>query len=173
MTKAALPIERLIGLFEVVAPPILLSDESIVDIKLYTKPIPEDLVQQFLWEWEGPFDEYTEVIPCFALPKTSQYTALVYWKASLLRYDIIIVTLDKDYNLIARKVICGMIVEGQVIKQSAAKIDEDLIIHILAGATFDGAEYDPNTGQSFYMEIMETGDLLFHIDDQIITHATQ
>lgn len=153
-------------LFEEITPPIIISEETIDNIKDITKPMPQIMVDEFITRWEGELDEFTEITPCFALPETSEYRAIVYWKASLLRYEYIILTFDKTDTLISKKTICGTIVDGEIIKKSVAKIDEDLIIYIQAGATYENNDFDPDSSQSFTIEIMESGDMLFHVDDQ-------
>lgn len=151
--------------FEEIQPPVIITEETIDNIKDVTKPLPIEMIDEFITRWEGEIDEFTEIIPCFSLPPEEEFKSLIYWKAGLLRYEYIIVTLDKTDTLISKKTICGTIVEGEIIKKSVAKIDEDLIIHIQAGASYDVHNYDPNQSQAFTIEIMPSGDMLFHIDD--------
>ena len=165
MTNKKLKFDDFLKYFEEITPPILITEETIKNIKDVTKPLPIEMASEFITRWEGDIDEFTEIIPCFALPPQEEYKALVYWKASLLRYEYIIVTLDKTNTLIARKTMCGTIVEGDIIKKSVAQIDQDLIIHIQAGASFETNEYEPGQSQAFSIEIMPSGDMLFHIDE--------
>ena len=153
-------------LFEEVKPPILIAEETIDHIKNIVKPIPQSMIDNFILRWEEQIDEYTEFIPCFALPATKEYRAIIYWKASILKYEYILITTDPQGTMIGRKPICGTMIENDIVKKSVAKIDEDLIIHIQAGAAYDTQEYDVSHGQSFSIEIMESGDLLFNIDNQ-------
>ncbi len=153
--------------FEEITPPIVISEETIVNIKDIAKPLPQVMIDQFITRWEGEIDEFTEITPCFSLPETQEYKAIVYWKASLLRYEYIILTLDKSNTLISKKTMCGTIVEGNLIKKSVAKIDEDLIIYIQAGASYNDQDFDPAASQSFTIEILESGDMLFHVDENI------
>lgn len=159
-------IEDFYTFFEEIAPPIIITEETIDKLKEYTKPLPVVMMDEFITRWEGELDEYTEIVPCFALPQAQEYKALVYWKASLLRYEYIIITLDKSDTLIERKTICGTVVDGDIIKKSVAKIDEDLIIYIQAGASYSDSDFNPESSQSYNIEILESGEMLFHIDEQ-------
>lgn len=157
--------EDFLTFFEEVDPPIVITEETIDNIKDVTKPLPQEMINEIVTRWEPNLDEYSEIIPCFALPFTEEYKALVYWKAGLLRYEYIIVTIDKSNTLIAKKTICGTIIEDNIIKKSVAKIDEDSIIFIQAGATYEDQDFLPEQSQSFSIEILESGDMLFHIDE--------
>jgi hypothetical protein len=165
MKKSQPTFNDFLTYFEEIIPPILITDETIENIKGVVKPLHPDLINEFIVRWEGEIDEFTEIIPCFALPQQDEYRALVYWKASLLRYEYIIATLDKSNTLISKKTICGTVVEGEIIKKSVAQIDHDLIIHIQAGASFEEHDYDPEQSQAFSIEIMPSGEMLFHVDE--------
>jgi hypothetical protein len=144
----------------------VLSEDTIEGIKLEAQPISELLLQSIMSNFESEIDEFSEFIPCFRLPDTDQYIGLIYWKASLLKYEYVLVTLNsKSYQMISRKVICGTIVSGEILKKSAAYIDEERIIHISAGAIIAGNTYDPANSQAFYMEIMEDGTIIFHNEE--------
>ena len=160
----------LLSYFEEVKPPLIINEETIEHIKDMVKPIPQFLIDRFVSGWEAELDEYTEIVPCFSLTISDECRAIVYWKASLMKYEYVLLTFDKKDALVARKVICGTIVDGDIIKKSVAKIDEDLIVHIQAGATYIDQEFDGLNSQSFDMEILESGDILFHVDDANSTH---
>lgn len=165
MKKRKPTFDDFLTYFEEITPPVLITEETIENIKSVVKPLPAELINEFIARWEGEIDEFTEIIPCFALPQQDEFKALVYWKAGLLRYEYIIATLDKSNTLISKKTICGTVVEGDIIKKSVAQIDHDLIIHIQAGASFEEQDYDPDQSQTFSIEIMPSGDMLFHIDE--------
>ncbi len=157
-------IETLLEFFPQVEPPVTLNEENAEIFRAENKPIALSVIDGIISNWEPGEDEYTEYIPCFRLPKTDDYYGIVYWKIGLLKYEYILVTFDKDGSLISRKSISSVITEGQIIKKSIARIDEDFIIHIAAGAHVDGEEYDPSVTQSYSMEILSSGDILFYDD---------
>jgi hypothetical protein len=165
LTKAKFHIADLIEFFPVLQMPVTLSNDSAWKISESNKPIPAALIEEFILTWEGEEpDEITEFVPCFKIEGTQDYTAIVYWKAALLKYDYILVTLDKTGQIISRKQIAGMSVEGDIIKTYVAHIDEDLTIHIMAGVNRDGEEFNSAQSQEFHMDILPGGEVVFAND---------
>ena len=78
-------------------------------------------------------DENTEFIACFRLDGLKDIHAIVYWKASLLNYNYVLVTFDKAGNLLDKRVIAGTFYDGERLTQSVANIDEDWLISIASG----------------------------------------
>lgn len=157
--------KEFLGYFPEVAPPFTITDESISKFKEVNDYIPEDGVQEHIHAWESDeVDEFTEYFPCLRLPTTNKYIALIYWKASILKYEYFLVTLDQKGSLISKKVICGMVVENNIISTSAARIDEDRIIHIMIGSIIDNESFDGSNTKAYNMEIMDDGNILFHME---------
>jgi hypothetical protein len=144
--------------------PIIVSEDYLSDYETNADPFPQVFIDEVLLEWEKDADEFTEFIPCFRLPKEEKFNAVVYWKGALLRYDFILVTLDKNGELINKKSIASTIVNDNVIKKSVASIEPDLIINIIAGQTLDGEEYDASMSKAFAMEVLPTGEIIFALD---------
>ncbi len=155
--------ESFLSYFPEIIPPITLTEDSIDHINATNDPLPYQLIHDFIEAWEPSDDlEFTEYVPCLKLPKINQFNTIVYWKASLMRYDFIMATIDDKGSLINRKPICGTLVEDNLIKKSVANIDEDYIIHIVAGAhKTDEIGYDASYSQTFTMEIMANGEIIF------------
>lgn len=158
--------EDFISFFPEITPPFTITETSIDHAKETNKYLPEILIQEFIAKWEVNVDEtITEYFPCLSLPSTEHYNAFIYWKASLMKYEYVLITLDKSNNLISRKVISGVFADNETIKKSAARIDEDLIIHIMVGASFpadmeDADNYNPTNSQSIVMEILDRGEIV-------------
>jgi len=169
MSKSNPNISDLLLFFPAVDLPVTVSEESIVVIDKMNEVLPKHLIEHFIIPWEvgQMIDEYTEFVPCFQLPDSSEdYIAMVYWKGGLLKYEYLLVTIDKKTGkLITRRSIAGTIAEGDKIKKSVAMIDEDLIIHIMAGAGEAEQDYNPENSQAFSMEIMSTGDVIFSLGE--------
>jgi hypothetical protein len=154
--------ETLLSYFPEVEPPVTLTDESIDHISANNDPLPSILVSKFIFDWEGEEgDEFTEFIPCLKFPPKEKIHSLIYWKASLMKYEYILVTTTHKGDLLARKSICGTLVDGDLIKKSVARIDEEGIIHIVAGAHTCEGIYNAQHSQNFNMEIMDNGDIVF------------
>lgn len=157
-------LDKILHYFPETELPIIVSEDYLSDYETNSDPFPQVFIDEVLLEWEKDADEFTEFIPCFRLPKEEKFNAVVYWKGALLRYDFILVTLDKNGELINKKSIASTIVNDNVIKKSVASIEPDLIINIIAGQTLDGEEYDASMSKAFAMEVLPTGEIIFALD---------
>ncbi len=157
-------LDKILHYFPETELPIIVSEDYLSDYETNADPFPQMFIDEVLLEWEKDADEFTEFIPCFRLPKEEKFNTVVYWKGALLRYDFIMVTLDKNGELINKKSIASTIVNDNVIKKSVASIEPDLIINIIAGQTLDGEEYDASMSKAFAMEILPTGEIIFALD---------
>ncbi len=145
--------------------PVTLSDEKVMTFSSENKALPAGFISEFIEPIEKEIDEMTEFIPCLKIPNTENFTALVYWKGSLMKYEFILVTYNKRNRVISRKSIASVIVEGELVKKSVASIDEDLIISIIAGENQKADEaYDPKNSKAFSMEILGDGEVIFSVD---------
>lgn len=147
--------------FPIVELPVLLSEDQKDIFETMNKALPMEMTLKYIGQWEMGIDEYTEFIPCFSLPPQENFKAIVYWKGSLLKYEFIIITLDKTDQLISRKVIASTIVDQNIIKRSVASIEPDLTISIVAGHEQDNGLYDVSRSSLYTMEIMSSGELVF------------
>ena len=145
--------------------PLMLSQDHILEFSKINAPFPQKFIEEVLLKWETEIDEYTEFLPCFSLPVQENYLPLIYWHGGLMIYAFILVTVNKSGQLISRKPIASTIAEGSIIKQSAAYIDEELQITIIAGQNADGSLYDSSLSQKFSMEILYNGEIVLLLDD--------
>ncbi|MFZ1705929.1 MAG: hypothetical protein WAT79_16405 [Saprospiraceae bacterium] len=166
MVKAELSREQkeLADFFPEAELPLMLSQDQIGDFSEWNKPFPQKFIEEVLNIWETEVDEFTEFLPCVSLPVQEKFVPLIYWKGGLLKYDFILVTIDKQGGLINKKPIATTIVDGAVVKQSAAYIDEDLNITIVAGQNDEGELYDPSKSKKFSMEILPNGEIVLLLD---------
>jgi len=150
--------------------PITLSDENIGYFDRKNTPFGSDVIRQFLLQGETPNEEdeeFTEYIPCNIVPDTKEFHGVVYWKGTLLEYDYILATYNKNGVLINRKVIAGLRSDGQTVRRSIATIDEDWIINIIVGEQNQKEElYDPLKSQPMTMELMGNGEIIFSLQDE-------
>lgn len=158
-------IDQILHYFPLTELPVLVSEDHLPEYEAESDPFPQSFIEQYLYLWEGIADEFTEFVPCFRLPSEEKFESVVYWKGGLLRYDFILVTLDKNGNLINKKSIASTIVQDNIIKKSVASIEPDLIINIIAGQSLDGEEYDASISKSFAMEILPSGEIIFSFDE--------
>lgn len=154
-------IEQLLEYFPEVELPVSLTEETVVTFSNSNIPLPGGLIAQTISTWETGDEEFVEYIPCFKIDGREHFVGIVYWKGELLTYEYILVTFDKQGKMIQRKPISSVHADGSTVKKSVAQIDEDLIIHIMAGESSDEMRYDPSRSQAFNMEIMPTGEIEF------------
>ncbi len=157
-------LDKILHYFPESVLPTIVSEDYLSEYEINADPFPQVFIDEVLLDWEKEADEFTEFIPCFRLPKEEKFNAVVYWKAGLLRYDFVLVTLDKNGELINKKSIASTLVNDNIIKKSVASIEPDLIINIIAGQTLDGEEYDASMSKAFAMEILPTGEIIFALD---------
>ncbi len=159
---------EILDYFPEVELPVSLSPDSITEISRTNKPLPTRLQSVIMAHWETDIDDLGEVIPCFQLPLEKDYFTLIYWRANVLSHEYIIATVDRlERNIISRKVIAGIITDGERVIQSVANLQEDKIIHIMAGETKNQTtDYDPLTSSAFFMEILPGGEIYSQKEDQ-------
>jgi hypothetical protein len=139
--------------------PTIITEEMHHDFAQENKPIPNELVEEFIikFEAEEP-DEYTEYLPCLQLPlEEKKFHAIVYWKATLLQYDYIIATYTKTGVMIDKKPIAGMRLNGKAIEHTVASIDPLLNIYSAAGMATNKDNYDANSTKASQLEILDNG----------------
>ena len=143
--------------------PITLGEEDHFTFSKENEPLPAKMTHEFLFplEKEDP-DELTEYIPCFKIPETSPFYAIVYWKASLLTYEYILVTFNQKGQLIDKKIIAGTKAHGETLVRTVATITEDWEIFVVGGVSnaHDDDRYDPSESQSLSLELLPTGQIV-------------
>ena len=166
--KVSKSLENILAFFPEIDPPVTISEESILTFSSKNKPLAAAIIAEHFVNWEE-FDEFTEVIPCFQIPTEGDFKAIVYWKGSLLSYEYILLTLDLQGNSIAKKVIAGMISNGQTIIRSVARLDEDLCIYSMTGEkTLKASNYDPDNSNAHRFEILPDGTIGSNQEDRLL-----
>jgi hypothetical protein len=153
---------QFLELFPELELPVTLTEEAAHNFSKENKVLPSLVIEQYFLPLEGVVDEMTEFVPCFRFPKTKDFHALVYWKASLLEYNFILLTLSLKGELIGQRVLAGTFAEGDTVTQSVATIDEDWIITIVTGQAQAGKEdlYDASTSKTISLEVLPNGTII-------------
>jgi hypothetical protein len=152
-------LKEFLAAFPKIELPVTLTPDLVHVFSQNNDPLPESLVEGFLLPLGEECDVFTEFIPCFALPDTEDFHALVYWKAALMRYTYVLITLDKNGTLIDRAELAGTFSDQNTLIQSVATIEEDWDIVVMSGkATIDGA-YDAASSKMTTMELLPDGKL--------------
>ena len=139
--------------------PITLSEETLAVFSKENEPINSLMAHQFINVYEDKdMDDMTEFVPCFKIPKTDAFHAVVYWKAELMNYQFILMTYDKSGNFIDSRTLAGTTSNGDIVLQSVATIEEDWMIYIVSGAqALRNQTYDAGTSTTTDLELLPDG----------------
>ncbi len=152
---------RFVEYFPEIALPVTLSDEAHHDFSQANDPLPLQMIQQFIEPLEPPEEEeeFTEYVPCFRLPDTHEFVALVYWRAQLMDYRYKLVTFTKQGQPIDARIIAGTFSDGKTLTKSVATIEEDWEILLVSGQSEVGREdkYDASTSTTTKLELLPDG----------------
>ncbi len=113
--------------------PIELRSDTFREFEKKNKPLSQDSILEFLLEEGEAIDEFTEFIPCFRLPDTKEFHALVYWQAGLMEYHYWLAIFDKKGNFIEKKRIAGTIPGESTFKVTVAVITSSWQIEVKEG----------------------------------------
>ncbi len=148
--------------FPLLEPPIILGEDSHHAFSKANLPIPAALISHYLIPIDGEDpDENTEFIACFRLDGLKDIHAIVYWKASLLNYNYVLVTFDKAGNMLEKRVIAGTFYDGEKLTQSVATIDEDWMISIASGQSSSRTSgFSATESTAYQLEILPDGTIV-------------
>lgn len=142
--------------------PVILTKDSASEFSRYNKPFNNNVIEEYFVKWDKEIDEYSEFLPCFKIPETGEFTAFVYYKASLLKYGFYIITFDKNNDLLSIRPLNSIEIKAEKIENSAVIIDEDWLIRVVAGEQeLHVEDYDANESRMSTMEILPTGDIIY------------
>jgi hypothetical protein len=138
--------------------PVHLDDEVHHTFSLENEPLPSLAIEQYLLPIEEDTDELTEFIPCFRVPETYDFHAIIYWKAAIMNYQYVLATFEKSGELIDKRVIAGTFSDGTSVIKSVATIEEDWMILTMTGKMSSHEElYDATSSKMLEMELLPDG----------------
>ncbi len=154
-------LDNFLERFPVIKPPITLGEDSHLAFSKRNEPLQQLMIEQYILPLEGPLDEFTEYIPCFRIPDTYQFHAIVYWKAGLMDYQYILLTLTDKGEMIDKRVIAGTFSDGKTLTNSVATIDEEWMITVVSGQTnANGGKYDGRNSRATKLELLPEGNII-------------
>lgn len=150
--------------FPVATLPLTIGEETVREISKATKPLNRQVIEQFIVPLEEAKvnEEFTEFVACFQLPPQENFTGLVYWRADLLQYHYVLVTLDsKTGALIDRKIVAGTSYDGEDLTQSSAAITEELTLYVVSGQGLaEDYDYAASGSTANRFQISEQGKIM-------------
>ncbi|MEL6277169.1 MAG: hypothetical protein AAFU03_18865 [Bacteroidota bacterium] len=156
--------EHFLDRFPVTELPLTIGEETVRAISKELPPLNPRIIEEYILPLEeGKVnDEFTEFVACFQLPPQENFIGLVYWRADLLQYHYVLVTLDsKTGELIDRNIIAGTSYDGGELTQSSAAITDELTVYVVSGQGH-GEDYDYSAAGSTAsrFQISEQGKIL-------------
>jgi hypothetical protein len=144
--------------FPPVTPPIILGEDTHHTFSTENEPLSDAMIAQFILPLEQvtEADEFTEYVPCFAVDCDEDFIALVWWKASLLRYEYFLATFTDKGQPVQHRVIAFTEVDGEFVRHAVATIDEELGIHIAEGAGKED-NFDPLASKTRQYYLLDDG----------------
>ncbi|MDX1477330.1 MAG: hypothetical protein R3301_06460 [Saprospiraceae bacterium] len=151
--------------FPEVGLPVTLTDESISGFQ-DNDPLSASMVAQFIVQDPDAEGEFVEYVPCFRIPETHDFHAVVLWRGDLMKYHYLLVTYDKKGHLISSATIAGIESDGASILRSVTTIDEEWVLHIVEGEhDAEASLYTPTNSRAYRMELLATGEIIFLLDE--------
>ncbi len=143
--------------------PIAITEDTASEYGMKNDPLSERMIAEHILPMEGitEMDDMTEYVPCFRVAGLKDIHAVVYWKASLMNYQYVLVTFEKNGKPISGEIIAGTFSDGKIITRSVAKLDEDMTIYIVSGQ-IEGSEeeYDAQKSTAREIELLPDGRLI-------------
>jgi hypothetical protein len=157
------PVSEFLDFFPVVELPVTITADLHHTFSQRNEPFPRTVIDQYLVPLEyGEVDELTEFVPCFRLPNTFNMHAIVYWKASLMQYEYVLVSISEQGTVIDKKVIAGTSTDGDSLTTSVTTIEDDFEILILSGHTQedDFAKFTGANSKAARFELLPEGQIV-------------
>ncbi len=148
--------------------PVTLTEDSSLDFSRLNTPFAGEIIANYIIPIEAETDEFTEYLPCFKIKNTTNFHAVVYWKAGLLNYEYKMVTFSKNGELIDGKVIAATITNQETIVRTVSTIDEDWIIHTVVGQQEVDTTSLNKKSKSYTLELLGTGEIIFSLNEDKI-----
>lgn len=161
MDKKKTDFQHFIDFFPAISLPITLGEDTHITFSRQNKPLHQEVIREFIEPLEDQvFDDTMEVVPCFQIADIKDFYAIVYWKAELMSYQYILVTISKDREVIDKKTIAGTFSDGVRLIQSVATINETRQIYVASGQSeADQEEYEAASSSVQRMAILDDGQI--------------
>ena len=153
--------ETFLSYFPPVELPITLNDDIQIEFSRNNIPFAIPVIDAWLKPLNDYHDELTEYVPCFSIPDTYQFHAVVYWTATMLNYHYVLATFTKEGDVIDKRILAGTYADNGALTTSVATVDEDWIISIASGQNQgQQSNYDPRSSKIFKLEMLPEGTII-------------
>lgn len=153
--------QHFLSKFPKIKAPITLTEEDARVYSAENQPLPHKLISEYILPYDEDFDDLTEYVPCIRLTEPKKFDAVVYWKASLMNYQYILMTFEKNGKPIMKKAVAGTFSNGKRIMRSVARIDKDMSVYIMTGPTDKEDElYEASNSTTIELELLPDGKII-------------
>ena len=158
MTKVNRSFQNFLQRFPIVDLPVILAEDTHHVFSNNNEPLSEKMIIEFL---SVPLDdEYTEVVPCFRVPNTHDFHAVIYWKAALMDYQYVMTTFHRDGTLIAKKALTHTYIKNDTLTRSVATIEEDWLIYVVEGQSNSDDQMGLEKSTAKNLELLADGSII-------------
>ncbi len=149
-------------LFPVITLPLNLSSDIARLLAAERDPLDEAWAVRFLLREGEWFDDYTEYMPCFQLPNTGHFYALIYWQADLLGSAFHLITFEKTGEVIDRAVLAATRYDENEVVQTVCTIQPNHSISQVQG------RIDAHTGRRLALNREDVATLQITTEGDIV-----
>lgn len=153
-----------LNFFPPVELPFTITSDTQRLISLENDPLSAEWLFNFVLGKDEVIDEFTEFMPCFAIPDTQDFFAVVYWEAGIEGTTFQLVTYTKDGIIIDKSKIAGTKYDSEGLMQMVCTIGEDWMISSVEGrldAKGNSTAVEENkTHHHTYLQLSSEGELV-------------
>jgi hypothetical protein len=158
--KTPLRFEDFLKLFPPVELPLSITSDTQRMISEVQEPMSAAWMANFVLD-EGEIDEYTEFMPCFSIPNTDGFFAIIYWQASLEGNAYFVATFNKAGILIDHRLIAGSLYLEDGMTQLVCTIGADWSISRVEGKLGTKGEIIKNENPEMtYLQVTLDGEII-------------
>ena len=153
--------QNFLTLFPKATLPVSLTSDSQRVIAQTQKPLNDKWAVHFLLKEDEWLDEYTEFLPCFALPENNFFYGLIYWQATILGSSYELVCFSKTGKVIDRVTLAGTKYEENELVHTVCTIRKDWTI-FQGQSRFDAHKSRPTDAETqlAVLKINDEGEII-------------
>lgn len=141
--------------------PIILTEDLNVTFSANNIPIRDVDITAFIHTIDDNIDEFTEYVPCFKIPDSPHFHAIVFWKGMLMENKYVLAIYSLQGEPLDAKILSITKHNSLGIARSVAKIDKDWNIVIVKGTEdLQDDLYNPKASKIVTMEITPEGKIV-------------
>ena len=162
--KNRITFENFLNFFPPVELPYTITSDTQRLISLKNDPLSEEWMFNFVLSKEEVIDEYTEFMPCFSIPNTKGFIAIVYWEAGIQGSTYNLITYTPAGVIIDQSKIAGTKYEQDGLYQMVCTISDTWLFSCAEGRLDENGNTAPvsseNTHQHISLQMTGEGEIV-------------